>query len=254
MMSFPKNVETVAFAGDWHGDKNWATKMIDMLPDKVDVLVHLGDFGYRFEKNFMKSVDEAARDRDIIVMFVDGNHEDFDQLYSKKVDDDGVRRMRERIWHLPRGFRWEWSGVTFMALGGAHSIDRSNRVPNYSWWSAEHLTFEQINNAIEGGSVDVMVTHDAPLGHVIPGLGGVGFFPEADLISSEGHRRALSLVVDEVRPSFLWHGHYHSAYKERNGSTVVTGLDCDGSSFDRNVEVVNMKELREKIDEYHRTL
>lgn len=244
-------VQSVAFAGDWHANPLFARKVIRSLADEVDIIVHLGDFGVGFGDRYLQVVDEAAHEADLVVMFVDGNHEDHAWLEAQPVSDDGVRRLAPRVWHLPRGFRWEWSGLTFLALGGAHSVDRQSRVPGVSWWPGEAISLQEALRASEGGPVDVMVTHDAPAGHIIPGLMPPGTFPQEEIEASEAHRQMLRRVVDEVRPRALWHGHYHSRYRvETDYGCIITGLDCDGygeSGLHNNVNVVDLAELADTL-------
>lgn len=248
-IQFPSNdaVTRVAFAGDWHANPLFARMVIRSLAGGVDAVVHLGDFGVGFSDRYLQVVDEAAREADLVVMFVDGNHEDHAQLGAIPISSDGVRRLAPRVWHLPRGFRWEWSGLSFLALGGAHSVDRQSRVPGVSWWPQEAISLQDALRATEGGPVDVIVTHDAPAGHVIPGLMPPGTFPAEEIEASDAHRQVLRRVVDEVRPRALWHGHYHSRYRvETDYGCIITGLDCDGygeSGLHNNIDIVDLSEL-----------
>ena len=75
-LAFPESPKLVALAGDWHGNGSFARAAIESLPRDVDVLVHLGDFGYRFEPAFMEAVNSAAAEAELIIMFVRGNHDD----------------------------------------------------------------------------------------------------------------------------------------------------------------------------------
>lgn len=251
-IEFPDDLRHVAFAGDWHADERFAEHQIARLPDEVEVVLHTGDFGYRFSPYYLNAVDRAATRAGVIVAFVDGNHEDFSVLHSAwPVDDDGVRRLRPRVWHLPRGMRWEWSGLRFLALGGAHSVDRQHRVAGIEWWPQETITIEDALRACEGGPAEVMLTHDAPAGHHIPGLLPAGTFPSEEIAASDRHREVLRRVVDVVRPRAVWHGHYHSRYTaETDSGCVITGLGAEGRSseaFEANVDVVDLAELATEI-------
>lgn len=71
--------------------------------------------------------------------------------------------------------------------------------------------------AIDGGPVDVMVCHDAPLGAprlerwLAPNVSG---WPQKELHFTYLHRQLIRRVVDAVRPSALYHGHYHWRYDD----------------------------------------
>ena len=160
----------------------------------------------------------------------------------------GLRPIRPHIFHLPRGLRWRWHGKTWMALGGAHSVDRPMRKPGVSWWPEERLTAADVSHAISGGPVDVIVAHDAPDGYEIPGLPG-GFPPaelyQADLhrqprigLPQQGlvarahlHRQLVGEVVDATAPTVLFHGHYHVRYTAYRGETRVVGLADDSGNL-----------------------
>lgn len=244
---FPEHVQNVAFFGDWHGNLHFAKAAIEALPAEVDVAIHTGDFGYMFNDDYLNAVNKSARRKDIVLLFVDGNHENHDWLNEQPIDDDGVRRLRPRVWHLPRTFRWSWMGIEFLALGGAHSVDRQSRLEGVSWWPQEWITHRQMYAAIAGGPADVMITHDAPNGHHIPGLLPSNMFPHKELISADRHRWIVGHVAREVGARYLWHGHYHSKYRAPNGlNGIVTGLDCDRMGprcIENNVDIVDLAEL-----------
>lgn len=242
-IDFPEHVQHVAFAGDWHGNASYAGSVIEALPAEVEAILHTGDFGYNFTSHFLNTLTDKAAKHDKIIMFCAGNHDNYDYLETIPVDDDGVQRLTERIWHLPRAFRWEWFGLKFLALGGAHSIDRLSRKQGISWWPQEWINHRDMYAAIEGGDVDIMLTHDAPAGHHIPGLLPEHLIPEDDLRYADQHREIIKFVVQEVNARWLWHGHYHSFYRVESGNTVITGLDCDGSQMYRNVDVVDLAEF-----------
>ncbi|GAA0550128.1 hypothetical protein GCM10010172_35280 [Paractinoplanes ferrugineus] len=244
--------QTIAFAGDWHENGRWAAKAISHAVNLgADVIVHLGDFGYSFSRRFLADVSAAALFQGLPILFVDGNHENFDRLCRFPIGPFGLREVADNVWHLPRGFRWEWDGVRFLALGGAHSVDRPFRVPRVSWWKEEAITDGQANEAIAGGPADVLVAHDCPAGVPIPGIDNRATpppFPPLEIMRSEEHRQVLRRVVDGVRPSWVWHGHYHVAYDMvadlGYGEVRATGLNCDESHLGQNIAVVTLAGLR----------
>lgn len=248
---FPRDVARVAFAGDWHGDTRYATRAIHWAGKQgAQVVLHTGDFGYNFTPGFLGELDQAASRAGVLVTFVDGNHENFDWLLAQPTSDDGVRRLTERVWHLPRGLRWSWSGLTFLALGGATSLDASWRVPGAEWWPQETIKPGDLSRAVKGGAVDVMVTHDCPEGVQVPGISGNPHgFPRTALDLAAVHRQVLGKVVQQVRPRWLWHGHYHLNYAAEltypDGSACrVRGLDMNGAEFAANMDVVDLADLR----------
>jgi hypothetical protein len=235
----------IAFCGDWHMNGRWAAYAIGHAAALgAEMIIHLGDFGFTFTASFMHQVDTALAEADLPLLFVDGNHDDHEMLADYPIGENGLRRLADRVWHLPRGFRWQWAGVRYLALGGAHSVDRRWRTPGLDWWAGETIGRGDIARVLAGGPADVLVSHDCPAGVVIPGIDDRLHpppFPVEELRASDEHRSLLRSTLDPVQPRAIWHGHYHVRYSVTAdlgyGPVAVTGLDCDGSSLDRNVQI-----------------
>ena len=59
-------------------------------------------------RRYLDALSRQAKGARIPIWFIDGNHEDFDQLDALPLDEQGRRPVRDHITHLPRGYRWEW--------------------------------------------------------------------------------------------------------------------------------------------------
>lgn len=251
--SFLDPPDRIAIAGDWHADIHYAVAAIEHAAQRdVDVLIQLGDFGYNCTDEYLDALDEELLLHDMVLGFVDGNHENFDRLYSWPVADDGLRHLRARVVHLPRGFRWHWGTTRCLAVGGAYSIDRCLRIPGRSWWAQESITTEQACAIVAQGHADAMFCHDCPAGITVPGAARDRLgFPAAELERSEEHRALLRAIVDAVQPARLWHGHFHHRYQALlDGGryrTVIDGLGKNAEPIDNNMVVVNLTMLG-----YHR--
>ena len=99
---------------------------------KNDYMIACGDFGCVW--NGDKS-DDPQLDRlealPFTVLFVDGNHENFDALSEYPVEQwrgGKVRKIRPHVMHLMRGQAFELQGCTFFAMGGAQSHDIANGI------------------------------------------------------------------------------------------------------------------------------
>lgn len=245
---------SIAFAGDWHGNDRWGVRAIRKAAGShADVILHLGDFGYYFTDRYLDALQEVLSENKIPLLFVDGNHENFSYLESFPIEANGLRKLRPNVWHIPRGFRWTWQGVRFIGVGGAHSVDKQYRTPGVSWWPEETLTEADAARATEGGTVDIMISHDCPAGVTIPGLSSTsGLFPTEEIHAANAHRGFFKdAIVDIIQPKILWAGHYHRYYKLYTdigyGPVRVIGLDCDGSSINENVKVELLKDLKEEV-------
>jgi hypothetical protein len=233
-------------AGDWHGHYQWALNVFTYAKrEVVDAILHLGDFGYwpSWDEHtmsqtgpcyFLDRVTEYARDFGIPIYWIDGNHENHDALVPG-MGHDGIIR------HLPRGHRWEWFGKTWMAVGGAQSVDQYVRIPHKEWFPDEVLSGEQFTYCMRDGHVDVIVAHDAPEGAKIPGLNDPTW-PRDLLEKSKSHRQLMYLIAVETGATEWFHGHYHRHYQSEIGPMVITGLDMDATSIERNTYTYLPKE------------
>ncbi|GGA60598.1 hypothetical protein GCM10011490_08470 [Pseudoclavibacter endophyticus] len=233
---------TVALAGDWHANTPYAVASIaHALSGGAEAIVHLGDFGFRFESDFLAAVDRALGD--VPLFFIDGNHESFPWLASHPIDDRGVRPISRSVTHLPRGVRWSWRGRTWLALGGAHSVDRRARERGEAWWPEEAITVDDVERAVAAGPVDVLVCHDVPAGVPVPHVYPEGTFPADDEAAGEAHRDLVRAVVDGTWPRFIAHGHFHRHYRSTLGAARVLGLAHDRHEPNENVAFLDTATL-----------
>lgn len=232
----------IAIAGDWHGRLEFAADAVRQAKRAgADAIVHLGDFGYQFEFSYLYTLGLVLQDTPLF--FVDGNHENFDVLHRHPLAADGTRTLTQHITHLPRGFSWTWHGHRWLALGGAHSVDRAHREPGVSWWPEERLTREETARAVRAGKVDVMVCHDSPAGVPTPSSYPPGTFPAEDEAIAAEHRTRVREVVDAMKPSLLFHGHFHTRYEAELDGTRVVGLAHDRSSLAENLILLDARTL-----------
>jgi hypothetical protein len=242
--------DRVLAAGDWHGNTDRAGGVISSAGMReIPVVLQLGDFGFWVPgantDRYLDILDKLCEQWNVTLLWVDGNHEDFDTLNALPLHDSGVRVIRENIVHLPRGFRWTWHGRRWLALGGAHSVDKHLRKPGRSWWPQEYLSDADLERASAGGPVDMIAAHDCADRVPIPGL-VEGAWPEAQIVDAEAHRYLVGTVVDATRPGVLLHGHYHVRYDAiralpGGGQTAIVGLAGDSSSTRDNTLLLDLR-------------
>ncbi len=120
--------------GDTHADFNYRFN-VENLPEqrkmtKDDYVIICGDFGGvwdadRESKNENYWLD-WFEERPYTLLFVDGNHENFDRLYGYPVKEwhgGKVHELRPHVFHLMRGQFFEMDGKKIFAFGGASSHD-----------------------------------------------------------------------------------------------------------------------------------
>lgn len=96
-----------------------------------DYLIILGDVQVcGFDRILEKETRETLCDLPVTVLFIDGNHENFDKMNSYPVtiwNGGKVHIIENNIIHLMRGQVFDIDGTTFFTFGGAASIDRNIR-------------------------------------------------------------------------------------------------------------------------------
>lgn len=220
MITLPRPKDgKVLLAADWHGSTVQAHYALAYAAkNEIDTIVQLGDFGFWTKQDpFIRKVQKKAEQLGITLYWIDGNHENHPLLLTYPIDPEtGLRPITKNIIHLPRNTRWEWDGISFLALGGAQSIDEGYRVEGFDYFPEECITAEEAVTAIQGGHADVMFTHDAP--STIPNpitddpygqKQAAEYFGDDILAKCKSHQDLLATITNSVRPSYLFHGHYH---------------------------------------------
>lgn len=229
----------VCVFGDWHANTKWALYALDSAPENARLL-HAGDFAFDFNRTFITELHNWLEDHGTEIWAIPGNHDDYDCIEGLELDSRGLQVVTSRIYMIPRGYRWEWDGVSFIGLGGAVSIDRDYRTPNYSWWRQEEITQEDVERC---SPADVMICHDVT-SEAHPPMPDLTL-PEDIERDVESHRELMRRATDRIKPKLIIHGHYHVAYEEVLDETIVIGLDCDGKSIYANAMEFDTAELKE---------
>jgi len=244
MLTLPDEMthaDRLGFIGDTHGDLTFTLRAIRSLSLRgVPAVVVAGDFGFVWgrDRAGLNALSAAATELKVWLMFVDGNHEDFDALYAFPVGDDGIRWVAPRIGHLPRGSRFSIQGLRFAVMGGANSIDRWHRREGVSWWSGEQISDDDLER-LGSEPVDVLISHDAP--EPLPmldqrlrmtkkywSLGGLAY-------AARG-RTQFTRAFRQVRPATAIGGHYHCFVDQ------VVHVEDEAGEFDCQVVLLDMNE------------
>ena len=203
--------------GDTHGQHDFAKLRFFAneinIAGKDDYLIITGDFGAVWNEKTLKEDLMPYESLPFTVLFVDGNHENFDLLNSFPIEiwnGGKIHRIRNNIIHLMRGQVYEIEGKTFFTFGGATSIDKIYRTENVSWWKEEVPSIADMEEACDNlqqvnYQVDYIITHSCDEKALYyPPLVGRSFqsgrFPENTL---------LSFFEDNVKYTHWFFGHYH---------------------------------------------
>lgn len=194
----------VYVTGDTHADfSRFGKKRFEAQKEMTrdDTVIVCGDFGgiWADTKEERAKLDWLS-EKNFTLCFVDGNHESFDRLYSDEfeiVDFHGgkAHKIRDNIYHLMRGYVFEFDGKKFFAFGGASSHDiqdgildkddfateqdfmkvynlwrllgRRFRINHLSWWKEELPSMEEMERGLEtlkknNWEVDYVISHCPP--------------------------------------------------------------------------------------------
>lgn len=233
----------IFITGDCHAD--WSKFSTDSFPEQKemtrdDYVIVCGDFGVWHPDNTEKWWFKWLSEKNFTLLFVDGNHENFDRLYSDEfeiVDFHGgkAHRICENVYHLMRGYVFELCGKKFFAFGGASShdiddgiLDRKDfqsdrelvdeynrrtrrgemlRINHISWWEEEMPSRDEMDFGLKtleqhGNKVDFIVSHCCP--QEIASLFSHGFYKPDKLTDY------FNTVARTVEFSKWFFGHYHN--------------------------------------------
>lgn len=135
---------------------------------KNDYLIVCGDFGGVWDNsNKEKYWLKWLNNKNFTILFVDGNHENFDILNSYPVDiwnGGKVHKISDSIIHLMRGQIFLIDDKKVFTMGGALSHDKMYRKEGKSWWSDEVPNDSEYQEALNnldkhGWKVDLVITH-----------------------------------------------------------------------------------------------
>lgn len=241
---------SIYITGDCHGDMyrfntHCFPEQRNMTKD--DIVIICGDFGLVWdytgegasEAYWLKWLEEKP----FTTVFVCGNHENFNRLYSYPVKEwhgGKVHVIRPSVLHLMRGEVYDIEGLKFFAFGGASSHDirdgiieydedgkwretarkwsnqgKMFRIKNVSWWERELPTEKEMQNGIDnlkrcGNKVDYIVTH-SPSASVIALLGR-GLYDQDVLTKYLEDIRSNT----EYKKHFCGHMHINKAVNDKD--------------------------------------
>ncbi len=230
----------IYITGDCHSNFERFNKSI--FPEqaemtKDDFVIICGDFGGVWNKETESKQETMVLDwldcKPFTTLFVDGNHENFDRLYSYPVEEwhgGKVHKIRLSVIHLMRGQVFELDGKKIFTFGGAssHDInggilesndpdfkkkkkrldmgDKPYRINHLSWWKEELPSAVEMEDGLKnleahGNTVDFIVTHccaSSTLAVISHGL------YKPDILTTY-----LEELRQKVRFKKWFFGHYH---------------------------------------------
>jgi hypothetical protein len=210
----------IYITGDIHGNperlSNKRLKPFGLELNNRDIVIVCGDFGIPWNENDKYWLNWLA-EKPFTTLFVDGNHENYDLLYSYPVETlfcGKVHKIKDNIFHLMRGEVFNIDGLTFFAFGGATSTDKAGRIEHISWWPQENFCLAEFNNAAMNlekvnFKVDYVITHTAP----------IRFLEKVPDAASRAAECKTSIMLSELEPlidyKHWFFGHFHTDYHRK---------------------------------------
>ena len=206
----------ILITGDTHGliDYNKIERLnkINVLSNN-DYLIIAGDFGGIWNARTLDHDLSFYTKLPFKILFVDGNHENFDLLNSYPIstwNGGKVHIIKDNIIHLIRGQVFEIEGKTIFTFGGGTSIDKYRRTEHISWWKEEIPSEEEIceakkNLKLFNNRVDFVVTHSIDS----KTLENPKLFVYGNKCEAFEDNYILDWFEDNVIYNHWYFGHYH---------------------------------------------
>lgn len=222
--------------GDIHANQYKWVEQIHPALSSGDILIVNGDFGIGFwngrywsEETFFDWISE----QEYTVLFVDGNHENFNKLndYPVELWNGGrVHKIRHNLIHLMRGEVYHIDGISVFAFGGGYSIDKYRRQENVSWWRQEMPSEEEYKNAEKNlqkvdYQVDYIITHTAPSESVYYLSVMQRLAVNKNVVEEQPLNTFLDHIRQQVTYKHWYFGHFHIDIELwRNQTAVLSSI------------------------------
>lgn len=206
--------------GDLHGLLGRFLDEVEPYIKPGDYAIVTGDFGVGFWDEHNSAIEEELynhiSEKGYTILFVDGNHENFNKLYSYEEstwNGGKVHFIRHNIIHLCRGECYQIDDITLFAMGGGYTLDRSRRVPGLTWFEQEMPNKAEYDNAIANleahGKVDYIISHTCPT-DTVKYMASIKKYGIADSVIEERPLTDfLQYVLDSVEYKKHYFGHFH---------------------------------------------
>ncbi len=207
-----------------------------------DYVIVAGDFGAIWSERTLVENLRYYTELPFTVLFVDGNHENFDLINSYPVEiwnGGKVHKIKPNVIHLMRGQIFELEGKTIFTFGGATSIDRDYRIAGRSWWPQELPTYEELDEGIANlkkynNKVDYIITHSC--GQRALMYPKLRIYAGVKIACPESH--LLSNFEDTVEFKHWYFGHFHIDAQLSDKYTVLMHKIVklgEGVDFESNI-------------------
>ena len=209
----------VYLTGDIHGDPERVVQFcLSMKPRRTDTIILLGDVAANYtggqRDEWVKQTLEKLK---INILCIHGNHEmrpSTIESYKLKEWRGGMVWYEEAYPHLlfaKDGEIYTIEGKSYLAIGGAYSVDKYYRLErNFGWWSDEQPS-EEIKRYVESQidkvkRVDCVLSHTCPFKYE-PREAFLNFIDQSTVDDST--ERWLDMIEEKLEYKLWFCGHWH---------------------------------------------
>ena len=209
----------VYLTGDIHGDPERVVQFcLSMKPKRTDTIILLGDVAANYtggqRDEWVKQTLEKLK---IHILCIHGNHEmrpSTIESYKLKEWSGGLVWYEEAYPHLlfaKDGEIYTIEGKSYLAIGGAYSVDKSYRIErNYGWWADEQPS-DEIKRYVESQiekvkRVDYVFSHTCPFKYE-PREVFLNFIDQSTVDDST--ERWLDKIEETLEYKLWFCGHWH---------------------------------------------
>ena len=243
----------ILVCGDTHANEvNIELLCIEAVAKNITLIIIVGDFGYfpntDWGQKFLAELKRIYETYKVEIHFIKGNHENHDALNELPIED-GVAKVIDGVYYHPNMIPFTIGDYSFVAVGGANSIDKAYRKRYIDWWPNEMITMEDYYKSCSMIPCDIVLSHDAPVGVVLTDYLD-WMVPSHETTQ---HRLLLQNIVNNLKPKLLIHGHWHARYKDiayGETNTNVIGLHCDAMRTKQTFELDTKKDLDIQFEQF----
>lgn len=223
MKTFNKNL--LLFVGDIHGDIRYLYEKCSTIEDAL--IIQVGDAGFGFfhylkEFHSLETFNDLCKGQNLDLVFIRGNHD------SKKRFLQFANEHKFTNIHFPIDYETlTINNQTMQLIGGAVSIDRSQRQEGLDYWFDETIDYDLTRCK----QVDILVTHTAPMFCHPVGFNDFVFnWSQRDkflLNDLKTEREQLNNIIRACNPKLHVYGHFHQSHKETIDNCTHKLLDIN---------------------------
>jgi len=232
------NFDYIFVCGDIHGELDVIPNFLKANDLKNCAIIVVGDFGVGFddvikEDRRMNHFNNRLKKYNSAVFVVRGNHDD-PNYFNGELDIN-----KKHVKFVNDYDVLEINGWNILCVGGATSIDRTNRKryilgKGRDWWKDEIFVYDE-NKANNLKDIDFVVTHTAPhfaYPYVKIGLDywinrDIHLFGDLEKERSEVTKLYEHLIINGNKILRWYYGHFHMSKTFPYDDTIFTCLDIN---------------------------